>query len=806
MKSHEVRQEFLNFFASKTHKVVPSAPMVIKNDPTLMFTNAGMNPFKEFFLGNAKPTSKRITDTQKCLRVSGKHNDLEEVGIDTYHHTFFEMLGNWSFGDYFKKEAIEWAWELLTEVYKIDPNKIYVTIFEGAPKEDIERDMEAYNFWKAILPEERILLGNKNDNFWEMGEQGPCGPCSEIHVDIRSDEEKTKIEGFNLVNQDHPQVIEVWNLVFIEFNRKADGSLEKLPQKHVDTGMGFERLCMVLQNTTSNYDTDVFTPLIREIETLTNSKYGVSENTDRAIRVIADHLRTVYFAIADGQLPSNTGAGYVIRRILRRAIRYGFTFLDQKKPFIYRLVKTLSEQMGTVFPELIKENQLAFNVIREEENSFLKTLDQGLYLLETILTNSKAKKIEGSKAFELYDTFGFPFDLTALVASERGFIIDREGFNKAMEVQKTRSRSAASSKAGDWIILMEDNVEEFVGYDHLSAQVKLTRFRKMTTVKEGDFYQLVFNLTPFYPEGGGQVGDKGYLQASNGDIYYILDTKKENNLIVHQTKNIPDKLEDIFTAVVDNKQRSRTSRNHTATHLMHQALRSILGTHVEQKGSMVHSGVFRFDFSHFTKVTSEEIKAVEKFVNARIQENIPLEEGRNTPYEKAIKSGAIALFGEKYGDTVRTIGFGQSVELCGGTHVTNTSDIWHFKILSEGAVASGIRRIEAITGDAVKNHFEDQSELLENLNMLLRQAQDPIKAIKSLQSENFELKKELTVLSKLKAQVLKEALSKKIKTINEIQFLACEVDLDAQGMKDLAFEMGATLESAIIIFASQKIY
>jgi len=804
MKSDEVRQEFLNFFASKTHKVVPSAPMVIKNDPTLMFTNAGMNPFKEFFLGNTKPTSKRITDTQKCLRVSGKHNDLEEVGIDTYHHTFFEMLGNWSFGDYFKKEAIEWAWELLTEVYKIDPNKIYVTIFEGSPKEGIERDMEAYNFWKAILPEERILSGNKNDNFWEMGEQGPCGPCSEIHVDMRSDEEKAKIQGSNLVNQDHPQVIEVWNLVFIEFNRKADGSLEELPQKHVDTGMGFERLCMVLQNTTSNYDTDVFTPLIREIETLTNSKYGVSENTDRAIRVIADHLRTVYFAIADGQLPSNSGAGYVIRRILRRAIRYGFTFLDQKKPFIYRLVKTLSEQMGTVFPELIKENQLAFNVIREEENSFLKTLDQGLYLLETILTNSKSKKIEGSKAFELYDTFGFPFDLTALVAGERGFIIDKEEFNKAMEVQKTRSRSAASSKAGDWIILMEDNVEEFVGYDHLSAQVKLTRFRKMTTAKKGDFYQLVFNLTPFYPEGGGQVGDKGYLQASNGDIYYILDTKKENNLIVHQIKNIPDKLEDIFTAVVDKNQRSRTSRNHTATHLMHQALRSILGTHVEQKGSMVHSGVFRFDFSHFTKVTSEEIKAVEKFVNARIQENIPLEEGRNTPYQKAIKSGAIALFGEKYEDTVRTIRFGQSIELCGGTHVANTSDIWHFKIISEGAVASGIRRIEAITGDAVKNYFEDQSALLENLSMLLKQAQDPIKAVKSLQAENFELKKELTVLSKLKAQVLKEALSKKIKTIKEIQFLACEVDLDAQGMKDLAFDIGAPLESAIIVFASQR--
>ena len=804
MKSHEVRQEFLNFFASKTHKVVPSAPMVIKNDPTLMFTNAGMNPFKEFFLGNAKPTSKRITDTQKCLRVSGKHNDLEEVGIDTYHHTFFEMLGNWSFGDYFKKEAIEWAWELLTEVYKIDPNKLYVTIFEGAPKEGIDRDMEAYDFWKAILPEERILLGNKNDNFWEMGEQGPCGPCSEIHVDIRSDEEKAKIKGSDLVNQDHPQVIEVWNLVFIEFNRKADGSLEKLPQKHVDTGMGFERLCMVLQNTTSNYDTDVFTPLIREIETLTNSKYGVSENIDRAIRVIADHLRTVYFAIADGQLPSNNGAGYVIRRILRRAIRYGFTFLDQKKPFIYRLVKTLSEQMGSVFPELIKENQLAFNVIREEENSFLKTLDQGLYLLETILSNSKSKKIQGSKAFELYDTFGFPFDLTSLVASERGFIIDKEGFDEAMDIQKTRSRSAASSKAGDWTILMEDNLEEFIGYDHLSSQVKLTRFRKMTTAKKGDFYQLVFNLTPFYPEGGGQVGDKGYLQASNGDIYYILDTKKENNLIVHQTKNIPDKLEDIFTAVVDNKKRSRTSRNHSATHLMHQALRLILGTHVEQKGSMVHSGVFRFDFSHFTKVTSDEIKAVEKFVNARIQENIPLEEGRNTPYQKAIKSGAIALFGEKYEDTVRTIRFGQSIELCGGTHVSNTSHIWHFKIISEGAVASGIRRIEAITGDAVKNHFEDQSALLEDLNLLLRQAQDPIKAIKSLQAENIELKKELTALSKLKAQVLKETLSKKIKTIKEIKFLACEVDLDAQGMKDLAFEMGTPLESAIIVFASQK--
>ena len=804
MKSLEVRKKFLKFFASKKHTVVTSAPMVIRNDPTLMFTNAGMNPFKENFLGNATPTSKRVTNTQKCLRVSGKHNDLEEVGIDTYHHTFFEMLGNWSFGDYFKKEAIEWAWELLTKVYEIDPNKLYVTIFEGSPEEGIEKDNEAYKFWKAILPEERILLGNKKDNFWEMGDQGPCGPCSEIHVDVRSEEEKVKVSGADLVNQDHPQVIEVWNLVFIEFNRKANGSLEKLPEKHIDTGMGFERLCMVLQNTTSNYDTDVFTPLIREIEALTNSSYGKKLETDRAIRVIADHVRTVYFAIADGQLPSNNGAGYVIRRILRRAIRYGFTFLNQKEAFIHRLVNTLSEQMGEAFPELKREQQLAFNVIKEEENSFLKTLDQGLVLLESIMTNSKAKNIEGSKVFELYDTFGFPFDLTALIANEKGYNVDEVGFQKAMEIQKTRSRVAAASKAGDWIVLQEDNVEEFVGYDYLNIKVKITRYRKMTSAKEGDFYQLVFNLTPFYPEGGGQVGDKGYLEASNGDIVYVLDTKKENNLIVHQTKSIPRKLDVTFTAVVDAKQRQRSSSNHTATHLMHQALRSILGTHVEQKGSMVHSGVFRFDFSHFVKLTSEEIKAVEQYVNARIQEGIPLEEGRNTPYEKAIKDGAMALFGEKYGDTVRTIRFGQSIELCGGTHVANTSDIWHFKITSESAVASGIRRIEAITGDAAKNYFEEQTSLLENVNQLLKQAQDPVKAIQSLQSENAALKKELNVLLKLKSQVLKEEILKEVKTINGIQFCALEVDLDLQGMKDLSFEIGSQLEYAILVLGSIK--
>ena len=804
MKSTEVRQQFLDFFASKTHKIVASAPMVIKDDPSLMFTNAGMNPFKEYFLGNTTPISKRITDTQKCLRVSGKHNDLEEVGIDTYHHTFFEMLGNWSFGDYFKDEAINWAWELLTEVYKIDPDKIYVTIFEGEKKDQIGRDDEAYNIWKKILPEERILLGNKKDNFWEMGDQGPCGPCSEIHIDIRSKEEIEKVSGFNLVNKDHPHVIEVWNLVFIEFNRKADGSLEKLPEKHVDTGMGFERLCMVLQDKKSNYDTDVFIPLIREIETLTNSTYGKSEKTDISIRVIADHLRTVYFAIADGQLPSNTGAGYVIRRILRRAIRYGFTFLNQKKPFIHLLVKILTQQMGKAFPELIKEQQLAYNVIKEEENSFLKTLDEGLSLLDSILNKTKGKKVDGRKAFELYDTFGFPYDLTALILNERGYTLDQESFNDSMEKQKTRSRAAAESKAEDWIVLNKSDSDAFIGYDHLNSKVKITQYRKMITVKDGDFYQLVFDGTPFYPEGGGQVGDKGYLESENGDVFYIVNTKKENNLIIHYCKNLPDKLNGSFSAVVDVKQRQRASSNHTATHLMHQALRVILGTHVEQRGSMVHSGMFRFDFSHFAKVTIDEIKEVEQFVNSRIQEKIPLEESRNTPYDSAIKQGAMALFGEKYGDTVRTIRFGQSIELCGGTHVSNTSEIWHFKIISEGAVASGIRRIEAITGDAVKKYFEDQTALLENVNNLLKQTQDPIKAIKTLQSENIVLKKELASLNKLKSKVLKNKLIEELKIISEINFIAKELDLDAQGMKDLSFEMGDELDKAILIFGSRK--
>ena len=804
MKSAEVRQLFLDFFNEKQHQIVPSAPMVVKDDPTLMFTNAGMNQFKEFFLGNKTPKNKRVSDTQKCLRVSGKHNDLEEVGIDTYHHTFFEMLGNWSFGDYFKEEAIAWAWELLTERYKIDPSILYVTIFEGDESEGLERDMEAYNFWKKFIPEDRILLGNKSDNFWEMGEQGPCGPCSEIHVDIRSEEEKAKVDGATLVNHDHPQVVEVWNLVFIEFNRKADGSLEQLPDKHIDTGMGFERLCMVLQNTTSNYDTDVFTPLIREIEALTKTTYGETLETDRAIRVIADHVRTVYFAIADGQLPSNTGAGYVIRRILRRAIRYGFTFLGQKKAFIHLLVNTLEQQMGDAFPELKREQKLAFNVIREEENSFLKTLDQGLLLLDTILKATIGKVVDGAKAFELYDTYGFPYDLTALIASERGFSVDEAGFSASMEEQKSRSRAAASSKAGDWVVLLANEKEEFVGYDNLETSIKITRYRKMTTAKDGDFYQLVFNQTPFYPEGGGQVGDKGYLEASNGNIHYILNTKKENNLIIHYTETLPVKLEEGFEAVVDAKQRQRTSCNHTATHLLHQALREVLGDHVEQKGSMVHSGMFRFDFSHFAKMTSGELKEVEQFVNARIQEQLPLQENRTAVLADAMAEGAMALFGEKYGDTVRSIRFGKSIELCGGTHTQNTAEIWHFKITSEGAVASGIRRIEAITGDAAKAHFEEQTSLLEQVKAALNQPLDAIKAIENMQTEVANLKKEIQGLAKLQLQAIKQQLAGELETVNGIHFLATEVDLDAGLMKDLAFDLGQNNQALFLVLASKK--
>ena len=804
MKSAEIRKQFLQFFESKAHTIVPSAPMIVKDDPTLMFTNAGMNQFKPYFLGHQKPKSKRVVDTQKCLRVSGKHNDLEEVGIDTYHHTFFEMLGNWSFGDYFKKEAIEWAWELLTSVFKIDQDKIYVTIFEGDAKENLEKDTEAFEIWKAIIPEQRILLGNKKDNFWEMGDQGPCGPCSEIHIDLRTEAEKAKIPGADLINHDHPQVIEVWNLVFIEFNRKSNGSLESLPQKHVDTGMGFERLCMVLQGKTSNYDTDVFSPLIKEIETLTASKYGSEENTDRAIRVIADHLRTVYLAIADGQLPSNTGAGYVIRRILRRAIRYGFTFLNQKEPFIYHLVSTLNNQLKSVFPELEKQKSISVNVIREEEISFLKTLDQGLTLLDTVLASSKDMTVNGTKAFELYDTFGFPLDLTALIARERGYQVDEDGFDAQMAKQKERSRAAAVSATDDWQIIKQDDEEEFVGYDLLSTPVSITKYRKVSSKKEGELFQLVFNITPFYPESGGQVGDKGYLEAPNGAIHYIIDTKKENDLILHYSKTLPIDLHAKFNAEVDQSQRFKTACNHSATHLMHQALRSILGTHVEQKGSMVHSGMFRFDFSHFAKLTSEELIAVEQFVNARIKEQIPLEESRNVPYDQAISNGAMALFGEKYGDTVRTIRFGQSIELCGGTHVENTSDIWHFKITAETAVAAGIRRIEAITGETALKYFEDQNQLLEQVNSLMKNPQDLPKAVSQLQTENLILKKELNDLRKLKSQILAQEAQKEIQQHKGIAFLAKEVDLDAQAIKDLAFELGKNRDDLFVVLGSAK--
>ncbi len=805
MTSSEIRDHFMAFFKSKNHHIVPSAPMVIKDDPTLMFTNAGMNQFKEFFLGNSISKSPRIADTQKCLRVSGKHNDLEEVGKDTYHHTMFEMLGNWSFGDYFKKEAIQWAWELLTKVYKIDKDSLYVSVFEGSKDADaLEMDTEAFELWKAIVPEDRIILGNKKDNFWEMGDQGPCGPCSEIHVDIRSREEKAKIPGASLVNQDHPLVIEIWNLVFMQYNRKANGALEPLPEKHVDTGMGFERLCMVLQGVQSNYDTDIFTPLIREIEDITSQTYGQDNPRDIAMRVVADHIRAVAFSISDGQLPSNNGAGYVIRRILRRAVRYGFTFLGTQEPFLYKLVPVLVRIMGTAFPELKKQQNLIENVIREEEHSFLKTLDQGLLMLDDIISKTKGTEIDGKKAFELYDTFGFPIDLTSLILSERGYTLNEKEFVRAMDQQKNRSRSASEVAKDDWVVLQEPVQQKFIGYDQLSAPVMLVKYRKVTSKKEGAQFQLVFDQTPFYPEGGGQVGDKGYLEVPNGDVVYILDTKKENNEIVHYAKNLPKHLNESLTAVVDATHRAYTARNHTATHLLHQALRQVLGTHVEQKGSAVHAGNLRFDFSHFAKLTDEELRQVEQFVNKRIDEQIPLEEERSIPVKKALEAGAMALFGEKYGDEVRTIRFGKSIELCGGTHVNNTADIWHFKITSEGAIAAGVRRIEAITSQAVKDFYEEKHQLVEEIKGLLKGSGDPLKAIESLQDENSQMKKEIELLLKDKTRALKSEFKGALETVNELKFLAKEVDLDAAAMKDLAFEMGQEHKDLFLLFASRQ--
>jgi alanyl-tRNA synthetase len=812
MTSQDIRKQFLDFFQSKGHLIVPSAPIVLKDDPTLMFNNSGMAQFKEYFLGNGTPKSTRIADTQKCLRVSGKHNDLEDVGFDTYHHTMFEMLGNWSFGDYFKKEAINWAWQLLTEVYKIPKEHLYVSVFEGNPDENVPFDQEAWDIWKELISEDRIILGNKKDNFWEMGDQGPCGPCSEIHVDLRSEAEKALVSGKSLVNNDHPQVVEIWNNVFMEFNRKADGSLEKLPAQHVDTGMGFERLCMALQGVTSNYDTDVFTPLIRKVEQITGLKYTSNEvqnineeqnKTNIAIRVVVDHVRAVAFAIADGQLPSNTGAGYVIRRILRRAIRYGFTFLDTKEPFIYKLVEVLANQMGEFFPEIKAQQNLVTNVIKEEEASFLRTLDQGLQLLENVVAQTKGNEVSGVKAFELYDTFGFPKDLTALILKEKGMTFNEAEFDQSMLEQKTRSRAASEVSTEDWTVLIPGNVETFVGYDQLEKEVKITRIRKIDSKKDGILYQIVLDNTPFYPEGGGQVGDKGLLTSANESIE-IIDTKKENNLILHFTKQLPENTSAVFIAKVNAELRADSQSNHTATHLLHQALRSILGTHVEQKGSLVSPNYLRFDFSHFAKVTETELQQVEDFVNARIQEHLPLIERRNIPFQQALQEGAMALFGEKYGDSVRAIKFGESMELCGGTHVKNTAEIWHFKMVSEGAVAAGIRRIEAITNQGVRDFFAQQEKALQDIKEVLKNPQDTIKAVVALQDENAKLNKQIELLMKDKVKNLTAELLPQLQTINGIQFLSKLVDIDANGVKDLAYEIGNTAKNIFLVLATAE--
>ena len=806
MDSNLVRKHFIDFFKSKSHQVNSSSSLVVKNDPTLMFVNSGMVPFKEFFLENSTSKYKRITNSQKCLRVSGKHNDLDEVGYDTYHHTFFEMLGNWSFGDYFKEEAINWAWELLTEVYKIDKNDLYVTVFEGTKDSDnLPLDKQALDIWKKIIPESHILYGNKNDNFWEMGEQGPCGPCSEIHVDIRNQEEKDKTSALELVNKDHPQVLEIWNLVFMQYNRKASGKLEDLPNKHIDTGLGLERLCMVLQGVSSNYDTDLFIPIIKEIESLTAFKYeGKSSKTDIAMRVISDHVRAVSFSIADGKLPSNNGSGYVIRRILRRAVRYGFSFLGTKTPFIYKLVNILSQKLGDNFPELNSQKQLIENVIKEEELSFLRTLDQGLVKLDQIVKSSSDKTISGKKAFELYDTYGFPIDLTSLILSEKDLQLDIKGFNKELQIQKDRSKSANESSSEDWTVLIDDPVQEFVGYEILTTKLKIAKYRKVYSKKDGDLFHLVFNITPFYAEGGGQVGDKGQLKSTNGDITYILDTIKENNVTIHFTKELPKNINDLFTAVVDSKLRKRIESNHSATHLLHQALRQILGNHVEQKGSSVQSKNLRFDFSHYEKISDIQLSQVESFVNSKIDDQISLIENREVPMQDAIDNGAIALFGEKYDDVVRTIKFGDSVELCGGTHVKNTAEIWQFKIKSEGAIASGIRRIEAITGSAVKDYYNQSIIQLAEIRKSLNNTKNPVDSLAELKNENLKLKKQLEALSNDKLHNLKDSLINELKNVNGVNFLVKKVDLDVSNIKKLAFELGSKHKNLFIIFMAEN--
>ncbi|WP_200977291.1 alanine--tRNA ligase [Echinicola sp. 20G] len=806
MDAKRIRSTFIEYFQSKQHQFVPSSPIVVKNDPTLMFTNAGMNQFKDFFLGNETPAYTRATNSQKCLRVSGKHNDLEEVGVDTYHHTMFEMLGNWSFGDYFKKEAIAWSWELLTEIYKLPIERLYVTVFEGDKGDGLDKDMEAFDMWTAHVDKERILFGDKKDNFWEMGDIGPCGPCSEIHIDLRPEEEIKAVPGKDLVNADHPQVIEIWNLVFIQFNRQANGSLSELPAKHIDTGMGFERLVRAIQNKSSNYDTDVFTPFIEAVEAKSGKKYGQDEKIDIAIRVIVDHIRAISFTIADGQLPSNNKAGYVIRRILRRAVRYGYTFLGFNKPFLYELLPLLSEHFGEMFPEIPSQEEFISKVIYEEEASFLRTLDNGLKRLDQIkidLESKGEKVISGKVAFELYDTFGFPLDLTSLIARENGISVDEKGFTEEMTKQKERSRAAAEQETGDWILVGDDAGVQFVGYDNLESTTNIIKYREIKE-KKGTKYQLVLEETPFYAESGGQVGDSGVL-ISGEETIKVLDTKKENDLIVHFVEKLPQNPSANFTAKVNVPQRELTMNNHTATHLLHAALKEVLGDHVQQKGSLVNDHLLRFDFSHFSKMTDDEIAQVESIVNKKIRENIPLKEQRNVPIEDAKNMGATALFGEKYGEFVRVITFGPdySVELCGGTHVSSTGKIGLFKIVSEGSISSGVRRVEAITAEGAEQYVNSQISLVKDLEELLKSPKDLKKSVENLLQERNELKKEIEGLHLKQAGALKDDLVKAIENVEGVNQLIAKVNLpSADALKKLAFELKNEVDQLVAVIAA----
>jgi alanyl-tRNA synthetase len=810
MESRKVRQTFLDFFKSKGHEIVPSAPMVVKNDPTLMFNNSGMAPFKDLFLGNAPIKFPRVADTQKCLRVSGKHNDLEEVGVDTYHHTMFEMLGNWSFGDYFKKEAIAWAWELLTDVYKLDKDRLYVTVFEGDAKEGLAFDQEAYDTWAKFIDPKRILNGNKKDNFWEMGDTGPCGPCSEIHVDLRSDEERKNTDGATLVNNDHPQVIEIWNNVFMEFERRADGSLVKLPKQHVDTGMGFERLCRAIEGKSSNYDTDVFQPLIQHVAQQSGKAYGVDEKTDIAIRVLSDHIRTISFAIADGQLPSNNKAGYVIRRILRRAVRYYYTFLEVKEPLLCGMVPVLVREMGDVFPELKAQQGLIENVIKEEETAFLRTLGNGIVRFSNHIKSLNSAIIDGAFAFELYDTFGFPIDLTELIAREQNLSVNMEEFKACMAQQKSRSRAAAAVDTEDWVILDADAESVFVGYDLLETETEIIKFRKVSRVvgsKNKEQYQLVLSRTPFYAESGGQVGDKGKLIpiaiGNENEFVEITDTKKENGITIHFADKLPSDLSVTFLAQVNANERALTENNHSATHLMHAALRNILGTHVEQKGSLVNDKNLRFDFSHFSKVSNEEVAAIEQMVNKKIRENIALQVELMS-IDDARKTGAMALFGEKYGDVVRVVTFDKnySIELCGGTHVKSTGQIGLFKIVSEGAVAAGVRRIEAITANAAEEYFNQNLATLNLVKEALKNPKDVLKSVDALLDENTKLTKQIEALMREKAKAIKATLLSNVKEVNGVNFISAIIELNsAEAIKDLCFLLKQTPNTAIALGA-----